>query len=166
MAVRSEEGTLSTLRPRAGDYVRSVLSERAGLIGELDDLDVLPGANCSTDTCRVTMQRGDRSWRILATRSRYMLPYAQLRADCALADIVVSDRRLPPWCRPRWFKADRMLLAQTGGIAVTPASGQVETVAESEDAHPWVLVRKGRVQTGAGHRRPLTPLGVAELPSP
>ena len=166
MAVRSEEGTLSTLRPRAGDYVRSVLSERAGLIGELDDLDVLPGANCSTDTCRVTMQRGDSSWRILATRSRYMLPYAQLRADCALADIVVSDRRLPPWCRPRWFKADRMLLAQTGGIAVTLASGQVETVAESEDAHPWVLARKGRVPTDAGHRRPLTPLGVAELPSP
>ena len=141
MAVRSADGTLSTLRPRAGDYVRSVLSERAGMIGGLDDLDVLPGADCSTDSCRVTLQRGDRSWRVLATRSRYILPYTAFRADCAAADIVVSDRRLPDWCRPRWFKADRALLAQTGGLAVTLASGRVETVAEGEGAHPWVLAR-------------------------
>ncbi len=86
--------------------------------------------------------------------------------DCALADIVVSDRRLPPWCRPRWFKADRVLLAQTGGIAVTLASRRVETVAESEGAHPWVVARKDRARTGAVDRRPLTPLGVAESPSP
>jgi competence protein ComEC len=141
MAVRSADGTLSTLRPRAGDYVRSVLSERAGMIGELDDLDVLPGADCSTDICRVTLRRGDRGWRVLATRSRYILPYAEFRAECARADIVVSDRRLPPWCRPRWFKADRALLAKTGGIAVTLASGRVETVAEGEGAHPWVVAR-------------------------
>jgi competence protein ComEC len=144
MAVRSADGTLSTLRPRAGDYVRSVLSERAGMIGELDDLDVLPGAACSTDTCRVTLQRGGRRWRVLATRSRYILPYAAFRADCAAADIVVSDRRLPDWCRPRWFKADRALLANTGGIAVTLASGRVETVAEGEGKHPWVVARGGR----------------------
>jgi competence protein ComEC len=141
MAVRSADGTLSTLRPRAGDYVRSVLSERAGMIGELDDLDVLPGADCSTDMCRVTLQRGDRSWRVLATRSRYILPYAEFRAECAAADIVVSDRRLPPWCRPRWFKADRALLAKTGGIAVTLASGRVEMVADGEGQHPWVVAR-------------------------
>ena len=142
MAVRSADGTLSTLRPRAGDYVRSVLSERSGMIGELDDLDILPGADCSTDTCRVNLQRGDRNWRVLATRSRYILPYTGFRAECAAADIVVSDRRLPRWCAPRWFKADRALLSQTGGIAVTLASARVETVAEGEGAHPWVLARK------------------------
>jgi competence protein ComEC len=143
MAVRSEDGSLSTLRPRAGDYVRSVLSERAGMIGELDDLDVLPGAECSTDMCRVTVQRGDRSWRILATRSRYLVSYREFRDECAAADIVVSDRRLPDWCAPRWFKADRALLAKTGGIAVTLASGRVETVSEAEGAHPWVVARGG-----------------------
>jgi competence protein ComEC len=141
MAVRSADETLSTLRPRAGDYVRSVLSERAGEIGELGDLDVLPGADCSTDTCRVDLARGGRNWRVLATRSRYMLPPAELRAECAAADIVVSDRRLPDWCAPRWFKADRALLAKTGGIAVTLARGRVETVAESEGVHPWVVAR-------------------------
>ena len=141
MAVRGQDGTLAMLRPRAGDYVRSVLSERSGMIGEIGDLDALPGANCSTDTCRVTMVRNGRDWRILATRSRYLLPPAQLRAECAVADIVVSDRRLPDWCRPRWFKADRALLEKTGGIAVTLASGAVETVAEGEGAHPWVLAR-------------------------
>ena len=70
-----------------------------------------------------------------------MLPPAQLRAECAAADIVVSDRRLPDWCTPRWFKADRALLAKTGGIAVTLASGRVETVAQGEGAHPWVVAR-------------------------
>jgi competence protein ComEC len=143
MAVRSADGTLSTLRPRAGAYVRSVLSERAGEVGELGDLDVLPGADCSTDTCRVDLARGGRNWRVLATRSRYMLPPAQLRAECAAADIVVSDRRLPDWCAPRWFKADRALLAKTGGIAVTLARARVETVAEGEGAHPWVVARRG-----------------------
>jgi competence protein ComEC len=142
MAVRGADGRLSTLRPRAGDYVRSILSERAGMIGELDDLDSLSGADCSTDTCRVNLSRAGRQWRILATRSRYMLPPAALRTECAAADIVVSDRRLPPWCQPRWFKADRAFLAQTGGVAVTLASARVETVAEAEGAHPWVLARR------------------------
>lgn len=141
MAVRSEVGTLSTLRPRAGEYVRSMLSERAGMIGEVSDLDVLPGASCSTDTCRVTLRRGDRQWRILATRSRYLVGYAEFRAECAAADIVVSDRRLPDWCAPRWFKADRALLKTTGGLAVTLSSGRVETVADTEGRHPWVTAR-------------------------
>lgn len=141
MAVRSEAGTLSTLRPRAGDYVRSMLGERAGMIGELSDLDVLPGASCSTDTCRVTLRRGDRGWRILATRSRYLVSYTEFRAECAAADIVVSDRRLPDWCAPRWFKADRVLLQETGGLAITLSSGRVETVTDTEGAQPWVVAR-------------------------
>jgi competence protein ComEC len=142
MAVRSPDGTLSTLRPRAGDYVRSVLSERAGEIGDIGDLDVLPGTDCSADTCRVNLERGGRTWRILATRSHYILPPTEFRAECAAADIVVSDRRLPDWCRPRWFKADRSLLAKTGGIAVILANMRVETVAEGEGQHPWVLARQ------------------------
>jgi competence protein ComEC len=141
MAVRGADGSLSTLRPRAGDYVRSVLGERSGMIGELDDLDNLPEAACSTDICRVSMARGGRNWRILATRSRYLVSYREFKAECAAADIVVSDRRLPDWCTPRWFKADRAMLASTGGIAVTLAAGRVETVAEGEGAHPWVVAR-------------------------
>lgn len=147
MAVRGADGSLSTLRPRAGDYVRSVLGERSGMIGELDDLDTLPEAACSTDICRVSMAREGRNWRILATRSRYLVSYREFKAECAAADIVVSDRRLPDWCAPRWFKADRAMLATTGGIAVTFSStasgpsGRVETVAEGEGAHPWAAAQ-------------------------
>ena len=104
----------------------------------------MPGATCTVDTCRVRIARGGRSWRILATRSRYLLSYAEFRAECAAADIVVSDRRLPDWCAPRWFRADRAMLGQTGGIAVTFGSGRVETVADGEGGHPWVMARRRR----------------------
>ncbi len=138
LAVRGDDGRLATLRSRAGDYVRSVMSERFGDPGDLDDLDTLAGAACSDDVCRIDLNRGGRAWRLVATRSRYALPGVSFRGECAAADIVVSDRRLPPWCRPRWLKADRNFLARTGGLAVTLARPKVETVAESEGAHPWV----------------------------
>ena len=141
MAVRGADGTLATLRPRAGDYVRSVLSERSGVMGDLGDLDDLPGAACSADLCRVAISRTGRTWTVLATRSGYLVSRDEMAAQCARADIVVSDRRLPDWCRPRWFRADRALLARTGGLAVTLASGRVETVAEGEGKHPWVVGR-------------------------
>ncbi len=142
LAVRGDDGRLATLRPRAGDYVRSVMSERFGDLGELDDLDTLSGAVCSDDVCRIDLTRGGRVWRVVATRSRYLLPYANLRNECAAADIMVSDRRLPPWCKPKWLKADRVFLAQTGGLAVTLAGARVETVADVEGEHPWVVARK------------------------
>ncbi len=142
LAVRGDDGRLATLRPRAGDYVRSVMSERFGDLGELDDLDTLSGATCSDDVCRIDLTRGGRVWRVVATRSRYLLPYANLRNECAAADIVVSDRKLPPWCVPKWLRADRVLLAKTGGLAVTLAGAKVETVADSEGAHPWVIARR------------------------
>ncbi len=143
LAVRGDDGRLATLRPRAGDYVRSVMSERFGDLGELEDLDTLSGAVCSADVCRIDLARGGRVWRVVATRSRYLLPYANLRNECAAADIVVSDRRLPPWCVPKWLKADRIFLARTGGLAVTLAGAKVETVADGEGEHPWVLARRG-----------------------
>lgn len=138
LAVRGDDGTLATLRPRAGDYVRSVMAERFGELGELDDLDALPGAECSLDVCRIDLKRGGRSWRIVATRTRYLLPYAPFKAECAAADIVVSDRRLPDWCTPRWLKADRAMLAKTGGLAFTLSRPSVETVADPDDGHPWI----------------------------
>lgn len=145
LAVRGDDGQLATLRPRAGDYVRSIISERFGDLGELEDLDTLSGAACTEDLCRIDIKRGDRSWRVAATRSRYLLPYKSFRAECAAADIIVSDRRLPPWCTPRWIKADRSFLVRTGGLAVTLAGAKAETVAETEGEHPWVVARRDAV---------------------
>ncbi len=142
LAIRGDDARLATLRPRAGDYVRSVMSERFGDLGDLEDLDTLGGAVCSDDVCRIDLTRGGRVWRVVATRSRYLLPKASFRNECATADIVISDRKLPPWCVPRWLKADRVFLARTGGLAVTLAGAKVEAVADGEGEHPWVVARR------------------------
>jgi competence protein ComEC len=61
---------------------------------------------------------------------------------CAAADIVVSDRRLPPGCKPRWLKADRAFLARTGGLSISLGDRpQVATVAERVGRHPWAGAR-------------------------
>lgn len=137
MAVRDATGDLALLRPRAGDYVRDILNESAGTEEEATAIEDLPAAWCNSDSCRVTLWRGGRAWRIFATRSRYYLPIRALRAECAAADIVVSDRRLPPSCVPRWLKADRELLAQTGGLAIRLDPPGIETVSNPGDDHPW-----------------------------
>ncbi len=59
-------------------------------------------------------------------------------AACRAADIVVSDRRLPAACTPRWIKADRASLRKTGGLAVTLEPMTVRSVRRARDDHPWV----------------------------
>jgi competence protein ComEC len=63
-----------------------------------------------------------------------------MRRACADADIVVADRRLPEGCRPRWLKADRALLARTGGLAISlGAQPKVVTVTATAGEHPWAV---------------------------
>jgi len=139
LAVRGADGEVALLRERTGDYMRGALSEISGR--DADDtivLDDLPGALCGPDTCAATLIRGDRPWHLLATRSPYSVDRPAMAQACAAADIVVSDRRLPDWCRPRWLKADRTLLATTGGLAIRfGASASAESVAAMEAGHPW-----------------------------
>lgn len=135
LAVRTPAGTL-LLRDRAGDYVRDSLGELAGTPAT-GGMDALPDARCNADLCAFAVTRGGRRWRVLATRSRYLVDIAAMNRACAAADIVVADRRLPRTCRPGWLKADRALLARTGGLAIDLARGRVETVAGTMGAHPW-----------------------------
>lgn len=137
MAVRDSNGTLALLRPRAGDYVRSMFNETSGVEDEAGALDDLESAWCSHDSCRVTVWRGGRQWRIFATRSSYHLPYPALIGECAAADIVVSDRAMPEACTPRWLLADRNALRETGGMAITLSAPGIHTVLEPGDDHPW-----------------------------
>ncbi len=139
LAVRGADGRVALLRERTGDYMRATLSEISGR--DSDDtvlLDDLPATLCGPDTCAATLIRGDRPWHLLATRSAYMVDRPAMLRACAAADIVVSDRRLPDWCRPRWLKADRTLLATTGGLAIRLGpSASATSVAALEAAHPW-----------------------------
>jgi competence protein ComEC len=138
MAVRGDDGTLAILRPRAGDYVRDMLAERSAYAGDPDDLDSLRGAQCSPDLCDVDLKRGGRNWRVSATRSLHLIAWKPFTQSCSAADIMVSERRLPKGCTPRWLKIDRDFLAKTGGLAITLAGGRVETVRHVQDDHPWV----------------------------
>jgi competence protein ComEC len=138
VAIRGDGGAVAILRPRAGDYVRDMLAERSASGDELDDLDTLSGAKCSDDVCIVTTMRGERSWTIAATRSRHFLEWRDMMRVCATADILISDRNTPKSCNPRWIKADRQMLAETGGLAVFLGEGRLQSVRRARDDHPWL----------------------------
>jgi competence protein ComEC len=50
---------------------------------------------------------------------------------------VISDRRMPKWCVPRWQVFDRTRLAQSGAVAIWLGSGRVDTVQQGIGDHPW-----------------------------
>lgn len=138
VALRTADGRMALLRDRAGDYVRDTLSESAGYDAEMIGLASLPEAACSADLCAAEIVRGGRRWRLLATRSRHFVDYGPLAKACAEADIVISDRRLPRTCVPRWLKADRAFLARSGGLAVAfGEEPKVAMVADRVGRHPW-----------------------------
>jgi competence protein ComEC len=138
LAMRTADGRLAILRSRAGDYVRDTLAEAGGNEPDFLDLETLPDAACSDALCVATLEQGGRRWRLLATRSRHTVAWAEMVRACAEADIIVADRNLPRGCTPRWLRADRSFLARTGGLSIRlgdpPA---VATVAERVGRHPW-----------------------------
>lgn len=74
----------------------------------------------------------------MATRSPNFLMWEKMIDACARADIVVSDRRLPSACKPRWLKLDRKQLARSGGFAIHLGSTpRVVSVADLTHGHPW-----------------------------
>ncbi|MDB5685859.1 MAG: competence protein ComEC [Rhizorhabdus sp.] len=139
VAVRTTDGRIALLRPKAGDYVRDVLGEASGVQDEPLDFDMLKNARCGPDICAVDLAAEGRNWRIVATRSANFIDIATMNRTCATADIVVSDRRLPRTCHPRWLKLDQPWLAQSGGLAIRLGSGVVDSVAEDVGQHPWAV---------------------------
>lgn len=136
LVLRLADGSMALLRDRAGDYTRSMLGENSGGGDELALLAEALEARCSADLCLIDMQEDGRRWRVAATRSGYLVPWREMMAVCAASDIVVSERRLPSGCTPRWLKLDRDLLRQTGGIAIELSSRSIRTV-RNGGAHPW-----------------------------
>lgn len=138
VAIRLEDGSYALLRDRAGDFIRDQLAEAAGIDGGMTSLVEGGNARCSADFCVWTMQGEGRPWTVMAARSNVRTDWEPLVAACAQVDIVIADRWLPRGCNPRWLKADRKLLAETGGLAirlgVTPS---VSAALTSDADKPW-----------------------------
>jgi competence protein ComEC len=84
------------------------------------------------------IRKDGREWRLLATRSANRIDWTTMTQACEQADIVVSDRRLPRSCVPRWLKLDRPALSRTGGVSIAlDKDPQVDTVAAHVGEHPW-----------------------------
>ncbi len=137
VGITGETEGLLVLRESRSDYVTDNLLELAGVAGEPVALEDWPGAQCNPDFCVVTLQRGGRDWHLLMSRSRALVTERALAAACERADIVVSDRRLPSSCRPRWLKADRQSLEKSGGLAIVLDPPGVQSVADEQGLHGW-----------------------------
>src|SRR3569623_119603 len=148
VAVRTADGGLALLRDRTGNYISNMMSENSGADGEPMLLSDQPDARCSRDLCLAVRDAGGRRWRILATRSAYLVPADQLLAACATADIVISERQLPRGCTPRWRRLDRATRARTGGVAIALSNGAIRTGRHGPTDHPWQRV----VSSGAAAR--------------
>ncbi|MFB0611512.1 ComEC/Rec2 family competence protein [Aurantiacibacter poecillastricola] len=138
VGITGEEDNLLVLRPTGSDYTRENLMELAGMEGDPIALADWPGARCSPDFCVVTLEREGRTWDVLMSRSREIVGERALAAACERADIVVSDRWLPNSCAPRWLRADRRMLSQSGGLSLVLGDEiEVRSVAETQGRHGW-----------------------------
>lgn len=141
VGITGENDGLLVLRQSRSDYSRDNLLELSGVEGEPQALADWPGAQCSSDFCVITLTRGGRDWHILMSRSSELVTERALAAACERADIVISDRWLPRSCQPKWLKADRRSLSQTGGLAISFASSSgepvIRSVADGQGDHGW-----------------------------
>ncbi|MEO5707424.1 MAG: ComEC/Rec2 family competence protein [Alteraurantiacibacter sp.] len=135
VAERSDQ--LLVLRESRSDYTRDNMMELAGVSGLPVALEDWPDAQCSADFCVITMRRGGRDWHSLMSRNRQRIEERALAAACERADIVVSERWLPYSCQPRWLKADRDYLDESGGLAILLDPPTLRTVGEEQGNHPW-----------------------------
>ena len=137
VGITGEGDRLLVLRDTRSDFTRENLLELAGMEGETLLLAQWEGAQCSRDFCSATLSRGGKDYRLLLARSRELVSERALAAACDRADIVVADRYLPRSCRPRWIKADRRMLQETGGLAVELSNRKITSVAQGQGEHGW-----------------------------
>ncbi|WP_310476661.1 ComEC/Rec2 family competence protein [Sandarakinorhabdus sp.] len=146
LALRLPDGRLAHSRERVGDFLLDNWAEAVGSDpASAVWIGTLPSARCSAEACVADVERGGRHWRLLATTGRSLIPRGDFEPACAAADILVSDRRLPGWCRPRWLKLDAAALARTGAATVRlDGAGAVHTAADAAGDRPWQQRPAGR----------------------
>lgn len=148
---------LLVLRESRSGYTRDNLIESAGLSGETIQIAEWPGATCNRDFCAITLRRDKKDWHLLIGRGSDYVPERALAAACERADIVIAPRYLPRSCRPLWFKADRYILHQTGGLMINLARREIQTVAQDQGEHGWWRpVIENRIRTNPASPRPAT----------
>jgi competence protein ComEC len=135
-ALRLEDGRLAFLRTRTSAFLRDMWGDALAGDGEAYFAD-LPGMACSADSCVAVIDRDGRRWRLLATLSKDFIDRSAFEPACAAADIVIADRRMPRWCRPRWRVFDRAALANSGAVAVWFKGSRVEGANTGIGDHPW-----------------------------
>ncbi|WP_233997130.1 ComEC/Rec2 family competence protein [Porphyrobacter sp. HT-58-2] len=128
---------LLALRDSRSRYTRDNLMELASVTADPVPLDQWEGARCSSAFCTLVIGRGERDWVLLLGRGRDQVEERALAAACAEADIVVSERFLPRSCRPRWLKADRRFLSQSGGLAIVLEDERITSVGDTQGDHGW-----------------------------
>ena len=131
------ERTLLSLRDSRSSYSRDNLLELASVTTQPIPLAQWEGARCSPEFCTIVLNRGGRDWSLLLARNREMIEERALAAACEQADIVVADRFLPRSCNPKWLKADRRLLQQTGGMAINLSDQAITSVSDTQGQHGW-----------------------------
>ncbi|MBC7504336.1 MAG: ComEC/Rec2 family competence protein, partial [Sandarakinorhabdus sp.] len=135
-ALRLTDGRLAFLRPRTGDYLRDMWGDALATDGDAAFAE-LPGMACSADSCVALVKRGGRTWQLLATLSKDYVDRPQFEAACVAADIVISARRMPKWCVPRWRTFDKLRLADSGAVAIWLDDGRIEATNDRLGDHPW-----------------------------
>jgi len=152
-----EDGELLTLRESRSSYASDTLSELGALDAPPVPLANWPGARCSGEFCVASIEREGRTYDLLLARGRDYVTERDLAAACARVDIVVADRWLPWSCQPRWLKADRRMLSETGGLAIRLDQRSIQTVAQGQGAHGWWhgaggVSREGEAPPRAGNQ--------------
>lgn len=132
------DGGYAMLRMGRGSYARDMMLEAAGSDVEPIAIKDWTAAECNADFCRWQQQGGERKYVILASRSDRWSDYVPLIAACHAADIVISDRRLPKACTPRWLLLDRDVLDERGGAILSLQNPpRWMGVTDRMSDHPW-----------------------------
>jgi competence protein ComEC len=139
---------LAMLRERNGSYIRDMRGNAAAAPAAAPAdaaLADLPRADCSQDTCVADTAdiagRGrdhGNHWRLLATLSKDLVDRADFAPVCEVAEIVVSDRKMPTWYVPRWLMLDRDSPGRRGAMAISLCPRRIESVGATTGDHPWM----------------------------
>ncbi len=137
VGITGEGEQLLVLRESRSSFTGDSLKELAGTEGVPIPLESWPGARCSRDFCVIGLERGGRDWQLLMSHSGTWIEEDVLTEACRQADIVISDRFMPRSCAPRWLKADRRMLRESGGLAINLDDSSWTSVAEGQGEHGW-----------------------------